>query len=56
MWSLCSRNDANVYRALLSQEESLKALICYFKESSLIRDGTDKGPDFGPEGAGKHWR
>lgn len=49
------RNDPNVDRVLLSQEESLTAPICYFKESSP-RDGTDKGPGFGPDGAGKHWR
>lgn len=49
------RNDPNVDRALLSQEESLTAPICYFKESSP-RDGTGKGPGFGPDGAGKHWR
>ena len=49
------RNDPNVDRVLLSQEESLTAPICYFKESSL-RDGTDKGPGFGPGGAGKHCR
>lgn len=55
MGPLCSRHDPNVYRALLSQEESLTAPICYFKESNL-RDGTDKGPGFGPDGTGKRWR